>query len=155
MRFAETALPGVLVGSVILACVLMAGLAGPDGAAAEQHKPPADRAHAGTIAVVTTDGEATLKLCRDWLFRHECREYGHIGIPRRIAVGDAFEVTFGSNPKTMQFRVKGMIKGTGGCFLVPEHEDMPKPSNRQPNPSAMTADTSTDMLIVKGCTVQR
>jgi hypothetical protein len=155
MRIAETALPGVLAGSVLLACVLMAGLAGPDGASAEQHKQPSDRTAAGNIAVVTTDGEASLKLCRDWLFRHECREYGHVDIPKRIAIGDAFEVTFGSNPKTMQFRVKSIMKENGGCLLVPAHEDMPRPSNGQPNPSAMAADQSIDMLIVKGCTVPR
>ena len=55
----------------------------------------------------------------------------------------------------MQFRVKSMMKENGGCLLVPAHEDMPRSSNGQPNPSAMATDQSIDMLIVKGCTVQR
>lgn len=142
MRIAATALVGVwLIG--------VAGGALAQAPGSEQRASNgADTVPADAATVVTTDGEATLKLCRDWLIRHDCREYGHVDIPTRIAVGDKFDVTFGSNPKTMQFRVKSvMARGdAGGCLLIPAHEDMPK------TPSE---DVPADMLIVKGCTVVR
>ncbi|WP_448206997.1 hypothetical protein [Azospirillum sp. sgz302134] len=140
MRIAATALIQVALGVQITLCVTPL-----HGAAAEPSQSPPG---ADGIALVATDGEATLKLCRDWLFRQQCREYGHIDVPERIARGDSFEVTFGSNPKTMRFRVKSVLPGDGGggCVVIPEHEDTPQPP---------AADEPADMLIIKDCTILR
>lgn len=161
MRIAAAALFGMWLAGPALGGTALGGtasdggvLAGSGGAVAQA--PVAGGPHAANgahgasgaaVSVVSTNGEATLKLCRDWLVTHDCREYGHIDIPSRIAVGDIFDVTFGSNPKTMRFKVKSvMARGAEGCLLVPAHEDMPKtPSTEIP----------ADMLIVKDCTVER
>lgn len=132
----------------------LAGTMAGGGREALADEPPAWAAAArdthgphGAVSAVATKGKATLKLCRNWLIKQHCREYG-VDIPTRVAVGDSFEVTFGSNPKTMQFRVKNaLLRGKGGgCLIVPAHERTPK------NPSP---DAPADMLIVKDCTVER
>lgn len=98
-----------------------------------------------SVSLVTTSGSATFKLCRNWVFTHTCREYGNVSVPARIAAGDSFEITFGSNPKTMWFRVKAVLLQDGRCLLIPKHEDMP----------AKGGDEPVDMLIVDPCRVLR
>jgi len=97
------------------------------------------------VSLVTTSGAATFKLCRNWVFTHTCREYGNVTVPARIAAGDSFEITFGSNPKTMWFRVKAVLLQDGRCLLIPKHEDMPAKGENEP----------VDMLIVDPCRVLR
>lgn len=97
-------------------------------------------------AIVSTTGTGILKLCRDWMIRHSCREYGDVAIPARVAIGDEFEITFGSNPKTIRFQVKGVLLRDHGCVLIPDYESMPADLNPDP---------TTDMVIVKDCTVAR
>ncbi len=146
MKTAATALVGMCLAGLWLAGSGTALAQAP--AAGEQNAANGAHSVSGSAAsVVSTGGEATLKLCRDWLVTHDCREYGHIDIPPRIAVGDTFDVTFGSNPKTMRFKVKSvMARGAEGCLLVPTHEDMPK---------APSPEIPADMLIVKDCTVEQ
>ncbi|MFC5358229.1 hypothetical protein ACFPMG_24900 [Azospirillum himalayense] len=98
-----------------------------------------------SVSLVTTSGAATFKLCRNWVFTHTCREYGNVPVPARIAAGDSFEITFGSNPKTMWFRVKAVLLQDGRCLLIPKHEDMPAKGEDEP----------VDMLIVDPCRVLR
>ncbi|CAO3459711.1 hypothetical protein GAY33_26355 [Azospirillum brasilense] len=98
-----------------------------------------------SVSLVTTSGSATFKLCRNWVFTHTCREYGNVPVPARIAAGDSFEITFGSNPKTMWFRVKAVLLQDGRCLLIPKHEDMPAKGEDEP----------VDMLIVDPCRVLR
>ncbi len=98
-----------------------------------------------TVSLVTTNGAATFKLCRNWVFTHTCREYGNVAVPARIAPGDSFEITFGSNPKTIWFRVKAVLLQDGRCLLIPRHEDMPANGEGEP----------VDMLIVDPCRVLR
>ncbi|OYD80364.1 MULTISPECIES: hypothetical protein [Azospirillum] len=96
-----------------------------------------------SVSLVTTSGSATFKLCRNWVFTHTCREYGNVAVPARIAAGDSFEITFGSNPKTMWFRVKAVLLQDGRCLLIPKHEDMPAKGEGEP----------VDMLILDPCRV--
>ncbi|MBP2295838.1 hypothetical protein [Azospirillum rugosum] len=151
MRIAATAFVGMWLAGPVFGGTVLTGsgvaLAQAPAAGERRASNGANTVPGPAASVVATNGEATLKLCRDWLITHDCREYGHIDIPRRIAVGDVFDVTFGSNPKTMRFKVKSvMARGAEGCLLVPAHEDMPKtPSTEIP----------ADMLIVKDCTVER
>lgn len=98
-----------------------------------------------SVSLVTTNEAATFKLCRNWVFTHTCREYGNVAVPARIAPGDSFEITFGSNPKTMWFRVKAVLLQDGRCLLIPKHEDMPTKGEDEP----------VDMLIVDPCRVLR
>ncbi|MBP2312701.1 hypothetical protein [Azospirillum soli] len=97
-------------------------------------------------AIVSTTGTGILKLCRDWMIVHSCREYGDIDIPARVAIGDEFEITFGSNPKTIRFQVKGVLLQDHGCLLIPNYESMP---------ADLSPDPTSDMVIVKDCTVIR
>lgn len=133
---------GIPLGAVSFAAV---SLGAPDVVLAQQPVQATER-WANAPAVVSTAGSGTLKLCRDWMIRHSCREYGDISIPARIAVGDTFEITFGSNPKTIRFQVKGMMAEGRNCLLIPDYEEMPP--NQPPN-------HPSDMVIVKECTVER
>ncbi|CAO3459203.1 hypothetical protein [Azospirillum argentinense] len=125
-----------------LAAALAATLAGAPAQAAQASPAPAV---GQSVSLVTTSGAATFKLCRNWVFTHTCREYGNVAVPARIAAGDSFEITFGSNPKTMWFRVKAVLLQDGRCLLIPKHEDMPAKGEDEP----------VDMLIVDPCRVLR
>ncbi|KAA0675795.1 hypothetical protein [Roseomonas genomospecies 6] len=122
-----------------LAAALTAGL--PGAPAQASPAPPVGE----NVSLVTTNGAATFKLCRNWVFTHTCREYGNVAVPARIAPGDSFEITFGSNPKTIWFRVKSVLLQDGRCLLIPRHEDMPANGEDEP----------VDMLIVDPCRVLR
>lgn len=122
-----------------LAAALAAGL--PGAPAQASPAPPVGE----NVSLVTTNGAATFKLCRNWVFTHTCREYGNVAVPARIAPGDSFEITFGSNPKTIWFRVKSVLLQDGRCLLIPRHEDMPANGEDEP----------VDMLIVDPCRVLR
>lgn len=108
-------------------------LAGPAVAAAEA---------ARMVPAATTEGTAVLKLCRDWLLWDSCREYGRIPVPKRIAVGDTLPIDFGSNAKSILFRIKSITLIDGQCRLLREGEA-----------GEMLHDSSAavDMLIIKPC----
>lgn len=136
-----------MTGMRIVAALWMAALAvalatAPASAPAQASPAPAP---GESVSLVTTSGAATFKLCRNWVFTHTCREYGNVPVPARIAAGDSFEITFGSNPKTMWFRVKAVLLQDGRCLLIPKHEDMPAKGEDEP----------VDMLIVDPCRVLR
>jgi hypothetical protein len=69
------------------------------------------------VKAVTTPGRAELRVCRSWLMYNSCNEYGHVDVPPRIAVGDTIYLDFGSNPKTMAFRVGRIHFVNGVCRL--------------------------------------
>ena len=123
-----------------LAAPLAMGLGGAPAQAASQAPAAGEN-----VSLVTTSGTATFKLCRDWVFTHTCREYGNVAVPARVTSGDSFELTFGSNPKTMWFQVKTILLQDGRCLLIPRHEDVP----------AGDGDEPVDMLIVDPCRVLR
>ncbi|TWA79373.1 hypothetical protein FBY14_1326 [Azospirillum brasilense] len=127
----------VALRTVALATALATALAGAQASPAP--------AVGESVSLVTTNGSAIFKLCRNWVFTHTCREYGNVPVPARIAAGDSFEITFGSNPKTMWFRVKAVLLQDGRCLLIPKHEDMPAKGEDEP----------VDMLIVDPCRVLR
>jgi len=110
------------------------------------HQPVQTPERWANAAVVSTTGKGVLTLCRDWIVRHSCREYGDISVPARIAVGDRIEITFGSNPKTIRFHVKGIMVHKQECVLIPEYEAMP---------TRLPLDEPLDMLTVKDCIVGR
>jgi hypothetical protein len=71
-------------------------------------------------ALVTTPGTAELTICRDWLVYDTCDAH-HITLPKRVAVGDKFQVTFGSNPKMVEFHVIGIRRHGKSCTLLSPH----------------------------------
>lgn len=139
-RLTGTMVSGSIPAAAVALTVLLGGAPGPAGA----ETPAQTRAVAPVMAgPVRTDGEAVLKMCRNWVLFTKCREYGHITVPARVAVGDWFDIDFGSNPKTMGFQVKAVVRDGEGCLLFPHGGDLPDPPDRT---------ARTDMLIVERCT---
>ena len=63
-------------------------------------------------------GEGVIRVCRNWdMFGTSCRKYHHIKLPASISLGDAFRVTYGSNPKSFQFRVQRIKVEDGICSI--------------------------------------
>jgi hypothetical protein len=60
---------------------------------------------ADSVAAVTTPGIGRLTVCRNWLVYNSCTTYGKVTLPKRIAVGDNLNLTYGSNPKDYTFPV--------------------------------------------------
>jgi hypothetical protein len=70
-------------------------------------------AQANTVESVRPAGPGVLTKGFDWLITTSRRRYHHIMLPARIAVGDKFSLSFGSNTKTYTFSVAQIIlKGT-------------------------------------------
>lgn len=76
---------------------------------------------AARVAAVTTVGSGTLTICRDWLVYDSCTPYHHVGLPKRIALGDRLKVVFGSNPKEYVFHVIAIHRHGGACTLLNRH----------------------------------
>jgi hypothetical protein len=73
------------------------------------------------VTAVTTPGSGNLTICRDWLVYNTCDTYHHVALPRRVAAGDKFQVTFGSNPKMVEFHVIGIRRHGKSCTLLSPH----------------------------------
>ena len=79
------------------------------------------------LAAVAVSGKGVLTICRNWIVFHTCKPYDKIELPRRIAVGDRLDLTFGSNPKDYLFQVVEIRQKGEGCLLLSNiskgHED--------------------------------
>jgi hypothetical protein len=76
---------------------------------------------ASSAVAVITPGSGNLTICRDWLVYNTCDTYHHIALPKRVAVGDHFQVTFGSNPKFYEFHVVGIRRHGKRCTIMSPH----------------------------------
>jgi len=85
---------------------------------------------------VTTQGLGDLTICRNWLVTNTCDIYHHVALPKRVAVGDHFVVTFGSNPKIYKFHVVGIRRHGKSCTLLSKHT---------------TADETGEKIVVAAC----
>jgi len=72
------------------------------------------------LRAIDTPGRGALQVCRSWVMYDSCNQYGHVGVPSRIAVGDELFLEFGSNPKSMSFPVKLIRFANGVCTLYSE-----------------------------------
>lgn len=72
------------------------------------------------MTAATTPGNGELTICRDWLVYSTCDAH-HVALPNRIAVGDTFQVTFGSNPKMVRFHVTAIRRHGPSCTLLSPH----------------------------------
>lgn len=72
------------------------------------------------LRAIDTPGRAVFQVCRSWVMYDRCNEYGHVGVPSRIAVGDELFLEFGSNPKSMSFPVKLIRFANGVCTVFSE-----------------------------------
>jgi hypothetical protein len=70
------------------------------------------------LTAVTTPGSGKLTVCRNWLVTHSCSTYGKVALPRRIAIGDKIELTYGSNPKSYVFRVARLRQRDSHCTIL-------------------------------------
>jgi len=102
-------------GTLALAATVLAGAAA---------------ARADDLKAVGTDGSATLTMCRNWLIYNDCRDYNHVTVPARIAVGDTLGLDFGSNPKEYEFPVVRIVYEGGRCTLYSEATGDPQGINR-------------------------
>jgi hypothetical protein len=95
--------------------VLIAGIAGIifAGMAAPSHAQE-------TLQAIATPGRARLQMCRSWVMYDSCNEYGRVGVPQQIKVGDQLFLEFGSNPKSMTFPVVLIRFAAGVCTLYSE-----------------------------------
>jgi hypothetical protein len=77
-------------------------------------------AAADGVKAIVTPGSGMLTMCRNRLVYSDCNSYHHIAIPGRIAVGDKFQVEFGSNPKGYEFPVVRIVRNGDSCTLLSE-----------------------------------
>ena len=79
------------------------------------------------LAAVTVSSKGILTICRNWIIFRTCKAYDKIELPRRIAVGDKLDLTFGGNPKDYLFHVVEIRQKGEGCLLLSNisngHED--------------------------------
>jgi len=72
------------------------------------------------LRAIDTPGRGKLQVCRNWVMYDSCNEYGRVGVPDRVAVGDKLFLEFGSNPKSMSFPVALIRFADGVCTLYTE-----------------------------------
>jgi hypothetical protein len=63
---------------------------------------------------ITTSGFGRLTTCRSWIVYNACTTHKVI-LPKRIAVGDRVELSFGSNPKNYTFQIAHIRLDGEGC----------------------------------------
>ena len=96
------------------------------------------RAQDGPTAIETA-GRASLQVCRSWMVTRTCNEYGRVGVPVRIALGDQLYLEFGSNNKSLTFPVAAIRLAGDSCTLYAEP------------PDAETDQKKVDKLTVTPC----
>jgi len=74
----------------------------------------------GAVEALVTSGPGVLTKCRYWLVATSCHHYHHVRLPRRIAVGDTINLTYGSNPKGYAFPVARIGIEDGHCTIYSE-----------------------------------
>lgn len=79
-------------------------------------------AQANTVEAVRPAGPGVLTKHFDWLITTSQRSYHHIKLPARIAVGDKFSLSFGSNTKTYTFSVAQIILKGNHCEIYSQSE---------------------------------
>jgi hypothetical protein len=79
-------------------------------------------AQANTVEAVRPAGPGVLTKHFDWLITTSQRRYHHIRLPARIAVGDKFSLSFGSNTKTYTFSVARIILKDDHCEIYSQSE---------------------------------
>ena len=79
-------------------------------------------AEANTVEAVRPAGPGVLTKHFDWLITTSQRRYHHIRLPARIAVGDKFSLSFGSNQKTYTFSVAQIILKGNHCEIYSQSE---------------------------------
>jgi hypothetical protein len=79
-------------------------------------------AQANTVEAVRPAGPGVLTKHFDWLITTSQRSYHHIRLPDRIAVGDKFSLSFGSNTKTYTFSVAQIILKGNHCEIYSQSE---------------------------------
>ncbi|MGE0257712.1 MAG: hypothetical protein AB7T18_03050 [Alphaproteobacteria bacterium] len=88
---------------------------------------PEPIARAEPVATITASSKGVLTICRNWIVFRSCKHYDKVELPRRIAVGDRLDLTFGGNPKDYLFHVVEIRQKGEGCVLLSNisrgHED--------------------------------
>jgi len=79
-------------------------------------------AQANTVEAVRPAGPGVLTKHFDWLITTSQRRYHHIRLPARVAVGDKFSLSFGSNTKTYTFSVAQIILKGDHCEIYSQSE---------------------------------
>ena len=80
-------------------------------------------AAANGVVVIETDGSGALTMCRAWIFFNSCRVYSHVALPKRVAIGDEVELSFGSENKQYTFPVARIVKHGVACTVLSENND--------------------------------
>lgn len=94
------------------------------------------------VRAIDTPGRGKLQVCRNWMMFVTCNEYGRVDVPAKVKVGDILHLNFGSNPKSMAFKVATIRLDEGICTLFDEPL----------TPS--TNETAVDKLVVQSCAPQ-
>ena len=94
----------------------------------------------GAVEALVTSGPGVLTKCRYWLVATSCHHYHHVRLPRRIAVGDTINLTYGSNPKGYAFPVARIGIEDGHCTIYSEARGNPDQINKITVGSCRAAD---------------
>ena len=73
---------------------------------------------ADSVPAVTTPGVGRLTICRNWLVYNSCTTYSKVALPKRVAVGDKLNLTYGSNPKDYTFPVLLIRQQGVACTIL-------------------------------------
>ena len=79
-------------------------------------------AQPNTVDAVWSGGGGVLTKRIDWLVASSHRNYHHISLPARIAVGDTITLSFGSSPKTYEFSVARITLKDNRCEIFSKAE---------------------------------
>ena len=75
------------------------------------------------VTEIETPGSGTLTMCRDWLLYDSCTTYAHVTLPKRLAIGDAVPLSFGSDNRQYSFPISRIIKNGIVCTVLSEAAD--------------------------------
>ncbi|HTQ35083.1 MAG TPA: hypothetical protein VMI30_13005 [Stellaceae bacterium] len=81
-------------------------------------------AAANGVVAIETDGSGALTMCRAWILFNSCKVYSHVALPKRVAIGDEVELSFGSENKQYTFPVVRIIKHGVACTVLSENNDI-------------------------------
>ena len=90
----------------------------------------------GAVEALVTSGPGVLTKCRYWLVATSCHHYHHVRLPRRIAVGDTINLTYGSIPKGYAFPVARIGIETATARFTVKHGETQTRWTRSPSSRA-------------------